>query len=71
MHGGDEMCRQRRYNLSPATNCAGVTKCAVTPSALFTFVGKCMGQTSIFILTTNEVIFHINVLATLLAHFVV
>ena len=30
MHGGDEMCRQRRYNLSPATNCAGATKCAVT-----------------------------------------
>ena len=31
VHGGDEMCRQRRYNLSPATNCAGATKCAVTP----------------------------------------
>ena len=30
MHGGDEMCRQRRYNLSLATNCAGATKCAVT-----------------------------------------
>ena len=30
VHGGDEMCRQRRYNLSPATNCAGATKCAVT-----------------------------------------
>ena len=30
MHGDDEMCRQRRYNLSPATNCAGATKCAVT-----------------------------------------
>ena len=30
MHGGDEMCCQRRYNLSPATNCAGATKCAVT-----------------------------------------
>ena len=30
MHGGDEMCRQRRDNLSPATNCAGATKCAVT-----------------------------------------
>ena len=33
MHEGDEMCRQRRYNLSPATNCAGVTKCAVTDPA--------------------------------------
>ena len=32
VHGGDEMCRQRRYNLSPATNCAGATKCAVTKS---------------------------------------
>ena len=32
VHGGDEMCRQRRYNLSPATNCAGATKCAVTGS---------------------------------------
>ena len=31
MHGGDEMCRQRRYNLSQATNCAGATKCAITP----------------------------------------
>ena len=30
VHGGDEMCCQRRYNLSPATNCAGATKCAVT-----------------------------------------
>ena len=30
MHGGDEMCCQRRYNLSPATNCAGATKCAIT-----------------------------------------
>ena len=30
VHGGDEMCRQRRYNLSPATNCAGATKCAIT-----------------------------------------
>ena len=29
VHGGDEMCHQRRYNLSPA-NCAGATKCAVT-----------------------------------------
>ena len=26
------MCRQRRYNLSPATNCAVATKCAVTRS---------------------------------------
>ena len=30
VHGGDEMCRPCRYNLSPATNCAGATKCAVT-----------------------------------------
>ena len=30
VHGGDNMCRQRRHNLSPATNCAGATKCAVT-----------------------------------------
>ena len=34
MHGGDEMCCQRRYNLSPATNCAGATKCAVTDVGL-------------------------------------
>ena len=33
MHEGDEMCLQRRYNLSPATNCAGVTKCAVTQAS--------------------------------------
>ena len=25
VHGGDEMCRQRRYNLSPATKCAVAT----------------------------------------------
>ena len=25
MHGGDEMCRQRRYNLSPATKCTVAT----------------------------------------------
>ena len=30
VHGGDEMCCQRRYNMSPATNCAGATKYAVT-----------------------------------------
>ena len=30
VHRGDTMCRQRSHNLSPATNCAGVTKCAVT-----------------------------------------
>ena len=32
MHGGDNnyMCCQRRPNLSPATHCAGVTKCAIT-----------------------------------------
>ena len=42
MHGGDEMCRQRRYNLSPATNCAGATKCAVTRCliALFSVFDK-------------------------------
>ena len=29
VNGGDEMCRQRRYNLSPATNCA------ITGSSIF------------------------------------
>ena len=56
MHGGDEMCRQRRYNLSPATNCAGATKCAVTTLLYVTFlfradcsISSCFAGGSIYV----------------------
>ena len=60
MHGGDEMCCQRRYNLSLATNCAGATKCAVT-GVLFEKANGSTGQQVTFA-------FHYIIYAQALCH---